>query len=252
MKNLGSPFPPNPTRSAKEIPGFPFSSYLERFSTESVRQAKNKAGLEQYTTPFSIIKKFFVFGPDLFNRSLLDLGCGVGALSLSAILCGAKKVIGIDSDANSLLLAAENSARLAQDVEANINRNDSGVQVSSATTGTILLESCKSLSWIQADIEFCSLKNFRKEVDLVLMNPPFGTKRMGIDFVFLRRALAIGCPVLSMHKNSGKLREDLTRICHDFGFRAKIGSPVNFPLFRSLPSHKKEKYAVAVCFLYAE
>ena len=42
-----------------------------------------------------------------------------------------------------------------------------------------------------------------KSVDMVVMNPPFGTKQEGIDCVFLERAMRVARgEIYSMHKTS--------------------------------------------------
>lgn len=50
-------------------------------------------------------------GQDLAGVSLLDYGCGVGVLGLSACLLGATSAVGVDCDLASLLLARANASR---------------------------------------------------------------------------------------------------------------------------------------------
>ena len=66
--------------------------------------------LEQYLTPASIAADIIFtahqFG-DVENKAVLDLGCGTGIFSVGAILTGAKKVVGIDVDKNSIEIARD-------------------------------------------------------------------------------------------------------------------------------------------------
>ncbi|KAM0969610.1 hypothetical protein ACFX13_018106 [Malus domestica] len=49
---------------------------------------------------------------DVSERVVTDFGCGCGALGVAAALLGAEQVIGIDIDAQSLEIAAENAVDL--------------------------------------------------------------------------------------------------------------------------------------------
>ena len=46
---------------------------------------------------------------DIVGKSVLDLGCGTGRLSLGAAFLGAERVVGIDVDRLAIKTAVENS-----------------------------------------------------------------------------------------------------------------------------------------------
>lgn len=52
---------------------------------------------------------FKLFTPDICNRTVVDIGCGSGILSLAAKALGAKQVIGIDIDPEAIKLSQKNA-----------------------------------------------------------------------------------------------------------------------------------------------
>ncbi|CAM9552355.1 unnamed protein product, partial [Hapterophycus canaliculatus] len=92
-------------------------------------------------------------------------------LGIAAGILGAGTVVGLDVDPGALAAAAENADSM--DIE---------------------------LDLVCCDVARnpCEPERF----DTVLMNPPFGTRRAGIDVIFLERALEAAPTVYSMHKTS--------------------------------------------------
>ncbi|GBG89405.1 hypothetical protein CBR_g49195 [Chara braunii] len=146
---------------------------VEQFESPNVE-------LEQYPTGAHIAARMMytvatTFG-DIEGKVVVDLGCGCGVLAIAASLLGAAHVIGVDVDTDALDLAKANCENLEVDkVE-------------------FVLADVASLGWRDSVI---------KSVDVVVMNPPFGTRRKGADMQFLRAALSMaGSSVYSLHKSS--------------------------------------------------
>jgi predicted RNA methylase len=145
---------------------------------------------------------------------VIDLGTGTGRLALGASMLGAEYVVGAELDEPALEVAAMNSRRLGLEAD-----------------------------WLHANIN-----SLRGQVDTVVMNPPFGTKRPHADIQFLQTALRIGKVVYSIHKAStrrhlvGWLNEHATKvevimttkmeIPHQFSFHRKTRQYVDVDVFR--------------------
>ena len=126
--------------------------------------------LEQYMTPADIAADIIFtahqFG-DIQNKTVVDLGCGTGIFSIGAKLTGAKKVIGIDIDKNSIKTAREFAEKNSLDIE-----------------------------FITQDI-----KNIMIRCDTAIMNPPFGAQKSNrkADSTFIEKGLEIAHVVYSLH-----------------------------------------------------
>ncbi|KAE8705845.1 methyltransferase-like protein 5-like isoform X2 [Hibiscus syriacus] len=120
--------------------------------------------LEQYPTGPHIASRLLYTAEnsfdDISNKVVAHFGCGRGTLGAAATLLGAKQVIGIDIDSQSLEIASMN----AEDLELDIN-------------------------FIQCDIGNLGWRG--QIVDTVVMNSPFGTRKRGIDMDFLFVALKL-------------------------------------------------------------
>jgi putative methylase len=132
-----------------------------------------KPNLEQYTIPADVAATMLYIAAyvynDVFDKRVLDLGCGTGRLALGAALLGAKEVVGVDIDEKAVKIASENSERM------NLK---------------------EKVQWVAAD-----LNAVRGQFDTVLQNPPFGVQRRKADRKFLEKALEIGKSIYSLHKN---------------------------------------------------
>ena len=126
--------------------------------------------LEQYMTPADIAADIIFtahqFG-DIQNKTVVDLGCGTGIFSIGAKLTGAKKVIGIDIDKNSIKTAREFAEKNSLDIE-----------------------------FITQDV-----KNIMIRCDTAIMNPPFGAQKSNrkADSTFIEKGLEIAHVVYSLH-----------------------------------------------------
>ncbi len=135
---------------------------------------KPKRFLEQYPTDPEtagiLLWEAFMRG-DIEGMVVLDLGCGTGILSYGALTLGAREVLCIDIDMDALRIAYENLSVLGTE--------------------------CVHL--VAADVA----KNVVRplSVDTVVMNPPFGVLRRGIDLLFLDVALRVARrAVYTIHK----------------------------------------------------
>ena len=130
-------------------------SGLEGFQEPKVR-------VEQYTTDPEIAAEVLwqAYMKGDIGEVSVDLGCGTGILGLGMLVLGAEKVFFIDSDKNALEIAKKN------------------------------LEKVKSEGYIDGEAVFrCQdIKEFNEKVNLVLQNPPFGTKVRHSDKIFLDKA----------------------------------------------------------------
>ena len=75
---------------------------------------------EQYSTPPALAAELLILTllhGDIANRTVYDLGSENGILVICAKLLGAKEVIGIERDRNTIKVAIENSQKLGVEVE---------------------------------------------------------------------------------------------------------------------------------------
>lgn len=140
---------------------------LKAFETPKIKQ-------EQYATPPHIAADWLwemAMQGELAGKTLLDAGCGPGILGLGSLLLGAKQVYFIESDHEALQICQENYRKLQ-------DRYEVGAAI-----------------FIHEHVEL-----FDEVVDVVLQNPPFGTKDRHADKPFLETAFRVAPLVYSMHK----------------------------------------------------
>jgi putative methylase len=114
---------------------------------------------------------------DFYGNVVIDLGCGTGRLAIGSKLLGAKRVIGIDIDRESIETAKENAKIANAEVEFY----------------------CMDIR--DVDNEFLNrvLNEDRDLKRIVIQNPPFGAQKKHADRVFLDKALEIGDVVYTIH-----------------------------------------------------
>ncbi|ESR64463.1 MTS domain-containing protein [Citrus sinensis] len=189
---------------------------LEQFSNPKVE-------LEQYPTGPHIASRMLYtaensFG-DVSNKVVADFGCGCGTLGAAATLLGADQVIAIDIDSDSLELASENAADLELDID-------------------FVQCDIRNLEW-----RVCSVGH----VDTVVMNPPFGTRKKGVDMDFLSMALKVASQaVYSLHKTS--TREHVKKAAlRDFNASsAEVLCELRYDVPQLYKFHKKKEVDIAV------
>lgn len=186
-------------------------SKLEKFSAPSLP-------LEQYATPEHIAAEWIwtmVMRKEVLGKIILDAACGPGILGLGLLLMGAKKVFFVDKDKIIMAICQKNYQKLAEEYE----------------MGTA--------EFIAKDII-----DFNTQVDVVVQNPPFGTKNKHIDKTFLEKAFIVAPVAYSMHKYSTKgFVEALSK---DRGFNITHVWRFDFPIKAAFTHHRKPVVKVDV------
>ena len=161
---------------------------------------------------------------DIEGKAIADLGCGTGMLGIGALLLGAKQALFVDFDEKALEVAKTNLSKMKSE----------GYRLGKA-------------DFIRKDIE--KLEEIKAEV--VVQNPPFGTKVKHIDAVFLKKALEIAPIVYSFHKSETKAflerfsAQNNAQITHFFDFK--------FPIKATFEFHRRKIRRVNVtCFRFVK
>ncbi len=156
---------------------------------------------------------------DIEGNVLADLGCGTGILGIGALVLGAKQVFFVDSDEKSLETARNNVLKVKSE----------GYRLGKPR-------------FICKDVEKLEMKT-----DVVLQNPPFGTKIRHNDVIFLEKALEIAPVVYSFHKSESKAFlqrfsiKNNAEITHIWDFK--------FPLKATFAFHRRRIHRINVsCF----
>lgn len=170
---------------------------LELFLSKIAPQPSPQAHLEQYTISESIASTMLYIAAyannDIIGKTVLDLGCGTGRLTLGASYLGAKSVVGVDVDKLAIKTAVENSFK------------------------TSLAE---NVQWIIGDIS-AIVGRF----DTVLQNPPFGVQTPEADRAFLAKALEVGNSVYSFHNHPQTDKQLIKQLKASSGFLQISPSP---------------------------
>ena len=182
-------------------------------SLSKLKPLKNfKVQLEQYQTEgelaSEIIWKAYQDG-NIEKKSVTDLGCGSGILGVGALLLNAKKAYFVDIDEEAIKICKENVKEYKNSECLNI-----------------------------------LISSFNKEVDTVLMNPPFGVQNRKADKEFLLKAFEIGKHIYSIHKIESK--SFIEKISQENGFVVKEIIERDFRINKIYKFHKKQKYEVKV------
>ena len=195
-------------------------SKLEGFHKPKVKQ-------EQYIMDSeigaSVLWNAFLL-KDIKGKVIADLGCGTGVFGVGALLLGAKHVFFVDSDESVLKVAKSNISKVKSEGYS-IEKSD----------------------FVCQDIV---THNLELRVDVVLQNPPFGTKVRHNDIFFLEMALKIAPIVYSFHKSETKpfleafsIKKN-TKITHIWDFK--------FPIKASFPFHRRQVHRINVSCLRFE
>ncbi len=180
---------------------------------------KPKVSVEQYIMDSEIGAELWwnaVYRVDIKEKVLVDLGCGTGILGIGALLLGAKKVYFVDMDEKVIDTAKENLA----DVKSECSVDGEAVFL------------CQDI------------KTFNEGVDVVLQNPPFGTKQKHIDRIFLEKAIGLANIVYSFHKTSTKIFVE--SFAKDNNFEITAFFEFRFPLKQTMEFHRREIHRIDV------
>ncbi|HHI04113.1 MAG TPA: DNA methylase [Candidatus Woesearchaeota archaeon] len=180
-----------------------------------------KLKAEQYTTDSEIaadvLWQAYYLG-DIENKTIADLGSGTGILGLGALLLGAKKVLFIESDKNSIQTAKLNLGFLEE---------KTGIKL---TKKAIFLNQ--------------NINDFNDEVDTVIQNPPFGTKQKHADKIFLKKAFSLAKIIYSFHKL--ETETFVNKISEGYAFEITHLWKFDFPIKATYSFHRKRIQRIKV------
>src|SRR3989338_11018879 len=134
-----------------------------------------KVRLEQYPTDgetaADILWNMYVLG-DINGKVIIDLGAGTGILGIGAGLLGAKRVILVDIDKTALNIAKENISKVKSE------------GYNSLCEMEVVERNIEAMVGKEGGERDEGIKG-----DVVVENPPFGTKVRHADIMFLGKAL---------------------------------------------------------------
>jgi len=172
---------------------------------------------EQYSTDSEIAADILWLAymkGDIKNKVVADLGCGTGMLGIGCLLLGAGKVYFVDNDKEALATAAANTSSLG----------------------------LKGYELINSDITEIRLK-----ADVVVQNPPFGTKRKHADREFLLKAFETANKIYSIHKAASI--DFVQKISKEHEFRITNIIRYDMPIKHQHAFHKKRIHRIqTACF----
>ncbi|MFH1770804.1 MAG: METTL5 family protein [archaeon] len=170
--------------------------------------AAPNTNLEQYPTDSEIAADVLWFADlngDIQGKIVADLGAGTGILGIGCLLLGARKVYFVEKDKEAIKVLKEN----------------------------LQSHGLKNHEIISEDIV-----NFHTKVDVVVQNPPFGTKEKHTDRFFLDKASTLANTIYSFHKTETKgFIDNYTR---DLGFETTHYFEFDFPLKKTMEQHRKK------------
>lgn len=172
------------------------------------------AKLEQYPTTSEIAASILWFAylqGDIEGKIIADLGCGTGILGQGALLLGAKQIYLVDKDKKALDIA------------------QSQVDPENAI-------------FLNQDV-----KEFNQKVDVIIQNPPFGTKIEHADKEFLEKAMQLADNIYTIHKTTTS--DFVLAIAKANSFEVKHIQEFKIPIKKSQKFHKKPvSYVDIACF----
>ncbi len=176
-----------------------------------------KLEFEQYHTPPDIAARFlWSIREDLSGSEVADLGTGQGILGIGAHILGATRVCGFEIDPAAARKAIANAQG-------------------------------------RMEVELCDVKKgispaHHLRFDVVVTNPPFGTKSKKADIKFLSTALKLSRrAVYSLHKST--TRDYLLQRAERWGLYGSILAEITYPLPKTYAMHSKAEAEVKVCVL---
>ena len=172
---------------------------------------------EQYSTDSeiaaSILWLAYMKG-DIKDKTVADLGCGTGILGIGCLLLGAKKVYFVDNDVEALLVATSN-----------INKS-------------------KLRNY---ELIFSDISKFNLKADVVVQNPPFGTKHKHADRDFLLKAFETAGTIYSIHKATSSSFVD--KLSKDHAFKLTNLLSYDMPLKHQHVFHRKRIHRIKIVCL---
>ena len=175
--------------------------------------------LEQYVTDGDTASELLwsaYMHNDIAGLRVADFGCGTGVFAAGAAILGAEHVLCIDIDGRALEAAR------------------SWFQSLSIDDVVDLL--CKDLT-----------KAFLRGIDVVVMNPPFGVHRRGMDIRFLIVALSVAQKaVYSIHKLNPESHRLIESLAKRMGFSCTLLAQRSILIPQIFETHTRKVYRVRV------
>lgn len=183
---------------------------------------KHDLMLEQYSTPPEIASDVLwnaYMNGDIDGKIIIDAACGPGYLGIGALLLGAKKVFFFDKSEDAIAILKEN-----------IKFIDDKYDFCIGERSKIIMK---------------DIKDADEKADVVLQNPPFGTKEKHADKLFLEKAFSNANLVYTFHKTSTK--KFVEAIAKDFGFSITHSWRYDFAIKAIHKFHEKRRHIIDVC-----
>lgn len=184
---------------------------LDSFNVQNI-------SLEQYTLPDSLISFILTeISDELKNKTIIELGSGTGRFSIPIGQFFAKNLLCIDINYN-----------LIEDLKLRMNTYN------------------LTIDYLVSSVDFLEFNEKSSEFDIAIMNPPFGTKRRGIDMVFVEKAFSFSKCVISMHKSNLKSKKLINILAKENSFSMEVIATVEFQLPKTAAFHKKNIHKVLI------
>ncbi|SCZ90785.1 BZ3500_MvSof-1268-A1-R1_Chr1-3g02248 [Microbotryum saponariae] len=233
---------------------------------KDLESAAPKRELEQYVTSAHLASRMLYtaesqFG-DLDDKHVLDLGCGCAVLSIGAVMLGAwlslfwtgtrlrtiamveltlnfwdvcSDVLSVDIDSDALEIAKQNVEEIDMEDE---------IELVNARIGDIAEDSSIGEGLPSLE-EYLANRDGERRFDTVVMNPPFGSWRKGIDMVFLESACELAkTAVYSLNKSS--TRDYILKKAKTFGFEGTVIAEMKYDLPKTMAHHSKKSVDIQV------
>lgn len=212
-------------------------------------------GLEQYQTPSEIASEIIwsaMLKNDVTDNIIYDLGSGNGVFGIGSLMIGALKCIfvEIDKDTTELLKINLNEINTMYDYLFELNKdyiilnqdiNNFKDPITSEELNSYLEENKANNDEFGLN-EHLGIEQVIKKV--VLMNPPFGTKKAHADRNFLVKSFEFADVIYSLHMQD--TIGFLDAISRDNGFNITHKWNFNFGIKKSHEMHKKDNLKVPV------
>lgn len=153
------------------------------------------------------------FKGDIEGKSIADFGCGTGILGIGALLLNAGHVFFVDSDEKAL-----------ETLKANLEKYPFPAAAHS--------------------VHHTDVASFGEKADVIIQNPPFGTKKKHADREFLVKAFSTADVIYTFHKTTSK--EFIAKIAGDNGFTVTHYYEFDFPLKMEHLFHKHKIHRIKV------
>lgn len=197
-----------------------------------------KEGLEQYPTD-SEVAAFVLWEAamkgDLQGKRVVDLGSGPGVLGLGCLLLGAGHVAFVEKDAQALEKAKNSFSKMESEglfMNAGMGMGVEGEKKGKGCLGCLA-------DFVQGEVAI-----YKGTADMVVMNPPFGTRKRHADREFLGKAMHIAPLIYSFHKS--ETLPFLRGFAARNGFGITHEWPFAFPLKASMAHHRRRIRRIAV------